>query len=236
MTASTPLRILLVEDDELFRLGLSTRLQRESSLKIVGEAVDGESAIELTNQTQPDVVLLDVVLPGLGGIEACRRIKQQHPDIPVLVLTSHSQKPLIEQLISAGASGFCLKGIEAETLFLALQSVAAGASWWDRRSTQEIRMACNAHLDSDIDSDVDSDIVPDNPPTRSDGDTSALTRREQEVLSLLATGQNNQEIAEQLNITTGTVRVHVHAILQKLDVRDRTQAAILAIQQDLTAS
>ena len=232
MTAPTPLRILLVEDDELFRLGLSTRLQRESSLKIVGEAIDGESAIELTHQTQPDVVLLDVVLPGLGGIEACRQIKQQHPDIPVLVLTSHSQKPLIEQLISAGASGFCLKGIEAKTLFLALQSVAAGASWWDRRSTQEIRMACNAHLDSDI----DSDIAPDNPPTRSDGNTSALTQREQEVLSLLATGQNNQEIAEQLNITTGTVRVHVHAILQKLDVRDRTQAAILALQQKLTAS
>ena len=138
MTVQKPLRILIVEDDELFRLGLATRLQREKSLQIVAEATDSESAIALTNQTQPDVVLLDVGLPGIGGVEACRQIKQQHPDPPVLVRTADSQKPLIEQLIAAGASGFCLKGIESQNLFLALQSVAVGASWWDPRSTQEI--------------------------------------------------------------------------------------------------
>ena len=222
MNAASPLRILLVEDDELFRLGLSTRLQREPSLDVVAEAVDGESAIELTNQTLPDIVLLDVGLPGIGGVEACRQIKQQHPDLPILVLTSHSQKPLIEQLVRAGASGFCLKGIEAETLILALQSVAAGASWWDRCSTLEIRTWASK--------------------TAPGGDTAAvalgdtespLTHREQEILALVATGQNNQEIAERLHITTGTVRVHVHAILQKLDVRDRTQAAIFALQHGI---
>ncbi len=220
MNATNPLRILLVEDDELFRLGLSTRLQRESQLEIVAEAPDGESAVELANQVQPDVVLLDVGLPGIGGVEACRQIKVQHPDLPVLILTSHSQKSLIEQLISAGASGFCLKGIEAESLILALQSVAVGASWWDKRSSQEIRAA---YADSPRAVATAANDTP-------------LTQREQEILALMAHGQSNQEIAQQLHITTGTVRVHVHAILQKLDVRDRTQAAIFALQQGFVKS
>lgn len=99
------LRVLLVEDDELFRLGLVVRLQQEKGIEIVAEAIDGEMAVELTNQYLPDVVLLDVGLPGIGGVEACRQIKQLHPNIPVLVLTSHFKKQLIEQLIAVGASG-----------------------------------------------------------------------------------------------------------------------------------
>ena len=216
MTTQHPLRILLVEDDELFRLGLSTRLQREPSLELVAEAHDGESAVELTCQQQFDIVLLDIGLPGIGGVEACRQIKQHHPDLPVLVLTSRSQQPLIEQLIAAGASGFCLKGIEAETLILALRSVAAGASWWDAGSTKEIRTT------------FEKKATPQ--PTVTTTITS-LTQREKEILALLALGKSNPEISQELHITTGTVRVHVHAILQKLEVRDRTQAAILALQQ-----
>ncbi|MGB3768534.1 MAG: response regulator transcription factor [Phormidesmis sp.] len=216
MTTQHPLRILLVEDDELFRLGLSTRLQREPSLELVAEAYDGESAVELTCQQQFDIVLLDIGLPGIGGVEACRQIKQHHPDLPVLVLTSRSQQPLIEQLIAAGASGFCLKGIEAETLILALRSVAAGASWWDAGSTKEIRTT------------FEKKATPQ--PTVTTTITS-LTQREKEILALLALGKSNPEISQELHITTGTVRVHVHAILQKLEVRDRTQAAILALQQ-----
>ncbi|MCZ0905090.1 response regulator transcription factor, partial [Microcoleus sp. HI-ES] len=98
-------------------------------------AEDGETAVELTQEHLPDVVVLDVGLPGIGGIEACRQIKQRHPAIPVLILTSHSQKSLIERLIAAGAQGYCLKGIAAETLVLAIRSVAAGASWWDQAAT-----------------------------------------------------------------------------------------------------
>lgn len=219
---TSSLRILLVEDDELFRLGLSTRLQQEPGLEVVAEAVDGETAVELSNQHLPDVVLLDVGLPGIGGVEACRQIKQQHPEIPVLVLTSHSQKPLIERLIAAGANGYSLKGIEAEVLILALRSVAAGASWWDKTGTAEIRAAIAN--------------TPAIPPTTDEPLANPLTRREQEILALVATGKTNQEIAELLHIATGTVRVHVHAILQKLEVRDRTQAAILAIQKGLVAT
>lgn len=219
---SAPLRILLVEDDELFRLGLCMRLRQEPGLDVVAEAVDGETAVELTNQHLPDVVLLDVGLPGVGGVEACRKIRQQHPETPVLVLTSHSQKQLIERLITAGASGYCLKGIEAEVLVLALRSVAAGASWWDQTGTAEIRAAVTGNPP-----------VPTKTPEESQ---SPLTQREQEILVLIAAGKTNQEIAELLHIATGTVRVHVHAILQKLEVRDRTQAAVLAIQKGLVAA
>ena len=229
----TPLRILIVEDDELFRLGLSTRFARESSVQVVAEAVDSESAITLANRVQPDVVLLDVALPGIGGVEACRQIKQQHPDLPVLVLTAHSQKSLIEQLIAAGASGFCLKGIEADTLFLAMRSVAVGASWWDRHSTKEIHSAYAAQPQESERATPVLSVGDRAHPTLTTSPLGSLTQREQEILSLMAKGYNNQEIAQQLNITAGTVRVHVHAILQKLNVRDRTQAVILALQTSL---
>jgi two-component system NarL family response regulator len=222
MKPTSTLRILLVEDDELFRLGLSVRLQQEPGIEIIAEAVDGETAVELTNQHLPDIVLLDVGLPGIGGVEACRQIKQQHPELPILVLTSHSQKPLIERLIAAGASGYCLKGIEAEVLVLALRSVVAGASWWDQTGTAEIRAAFGS---LDATGTKTAEAAP-----------SLLTQREQEILALIAAGKSNQEIAQRLHIATGTVRVHVHAILQKLEVRDRTQAAVLAIQKGYVAA
>ncbi|OUL36085.1 response regulator transcription factor [Nostoc sp. 106C] len=218
--SSTPIKILLVEDDELFRLGLRVRLQQEPGLEIVAEAEDGETAIEFVKQSLLDVVLLDVGLPGIGGIEACRLIKQQNPLLPILVLTSHSQKPLITRLIEAGAQGYCLKGIAAEKLVLALRSVAAGASWWDATATKEIRSSFSCEQ-----SQLDSENMtkPANP----------LTGREQEILSLLAAGKTNQEIAHTLYIAPGTVRVHIHAILQKLEVSDRTQAVVVALQKRL---
>ncbi len=216
---SASLRILLVEDDELFRLGLRMRLQ-EAGLEVVAEAEDGERAIELVNQYELDIILLDVGLPGVGGVEACRLIKQQHPNLPILVLTSHSEKLLISRLIAAGAQGYCLKGIEVEVLILALRSVAAGASWWDKTVTAEIRAAFGSKPN------LKATEILVNP----------LTRREQEILALIATGKTNQEIGALLYITPGTVRVHVHAILQKLEVRDRTQAAVLAIQKGLVAT
>ncbi|KOP28301.1 NagC family transcriptional regulator [Hapalosiphon sp. MRB220] len=218
--ASSPLKILLVEDDELFRLGLHVRLQQEPGLEIVAETEDGETAVELAKEHALDIVLLDVGLPGIGGIEACRQIKQLHPQLPVLVLTSHFQKPLISRLIAAGAQGYCLKGIAAEKLVLALRSVAAGASWWDETATQEIRSQFES---------IPGEKKLENLPVT----INTLTQREQEILSLIAQGKTNQEIAEALYITTGTVRVHVHAILHKLEVRDRTQAVIVAMQTGL---
>ncbi|WP_448602510.1 response regulator [Thermoleptolyngbya sp.] len=221
-----PLRLLLVEDDELFRLGLQVRMQQEAGIEIVAEAEDGETAIALIRQQPLDVVLLDIGLPGIGGLETCRQIKHIAPSLPVLVLTSQSQKSLIPQIIEAGAQGYCLKGIGAETLVLALRSVAAGASWWDAAATEEIRAA------------LDLRAAPPAAPSVPAANTAqlsaaSLTQRELEILALMSSGKNNQEIAAALYITPGTVRVHVHSILQKLDVRDRTQAVLAAIQQHL---
>lgn len=214
--------ILLVEDDELFRLGLTTRLQQEPTLHVAAEAEDGETAIALVNQQPFDVVLLDIGLPGIGGLEACRQIKQQHPDLPVLALTSHNQPALIARLIEAQAQGYCVKGIAAEALVLAIRSVALGATWWDAIASKEIQS-------------VFQTPAPVSQPNDTAADLPVLTKREQEILALMAAGQSNQEIADALYIAPGTVRVHVHAILQKLDVRDRTQAVILAMQRGLVS-
>lgn len=221
MTAQ-PITILLVEDDELFRLGLSVRLQQEPTLRVAAEAEDGETAIALVSQQPFDVVLLDIGLPGIGGIEACRQIKQQHSNLPVLALTSHNQPALIARLIEAQAQGYCVKGIAAEALVLAIRSVAMGATWWDAIASQEIQAAFRSPT-----------LEP--PPADAPTTLAALTKREQEILSLMVAGQSNQEIAETLYIAPGTARVHVHAILQKLAVRDRTQAVILAIQMGLVS-
>ena len=213
-----PIQILLVEDDELFRLGLSTRLQQEPTLHIAAEAEDGETALQQVLQNTFDIVILDVGLPGMGGVEACRQIKQQRPDLPVLVLTSHSQPTLIARLIEAQAQGYCVKGVDANALILAIQSVAAGASWWDSTATREIQAAFQGQQSASP-----LAVPPENP----------LTQREQEILTLIASGKSNSEIANELYISAGTVRVHVHAILQKLEVRDRTQAVVVALQMGI---
>jgi two-component system, NarL family, response regulator len=208
------LKLLLVEDDELFRLGLSTCLQRESAIKLVAEASDGETALQLVQQQTFDVVILDLGLPGLGGIETCRQLQRSYPTLPVLILTSHPDKNLVLKLIEIGAKGYCLKGIDAENLVLAIRSIAMGATWWDHNASNQIQMAIHQSRE----------------PTISTDDYQ-LTSRELEVLALIATGHTNQQIAEKLFITAGTARVHVHAILQKLNVTDRTQAAIIALQK-----
>jgi two-component system, NarL family, response regulator len=209
---SDSLRLLLVEDDELFRLGLLVRLQQEPSIQEVVEAEDGETALTIASQKSFDLVLLDIGLPGIGGIETCRQLKQQQPNLPVLVLTSREDPTLLNRLIALGIQGYCLKGIAAESLVLAVRSVVAGASWWDVMATQRIRQTV-----------MDVASLPTENP---------LTHREQEVLNLIAQGQSNSEIANTLYICKGTVRVHVHAILHKLQVSDRKQATQFAHAQN----
>jgi two-component system NarL family response regulator len=212
MTAN-PLKILLVEDDELFRLGLMVRLQMEAGIEIVAEAGDGETAVELVNRHPLDLVLLDLGLPRMSGLEACQQIHQRYPNLPILILTSREEKSLIPRSIDAGARGYCLKGIVAETLVLAIRSVVAGASWWDAMATDEIRSALS-HVPQ-------FEAHP------------SLTGREREILTLMAEGKSSQEIAEKLYIAPGTVRVHIHAILQKLGTSDRQQAILLAQKHNL---
>jgi len=206
----SPLRLLLVEDDELFRLGLMVRLQQEPNIEIVAEAEDGETAVDLANRHSLDLILLDIGLPRMSGLETCQQIKMEHPNLPILALTSRSEATLINRLIETGIQGFCLKGIDAQTLVLAIRSVVAGASWWDSKATDEIRTAFNQSSAQSLTPNL-----------------SLLTEREQEILSLIATGNTDQEIGDRLYIASGTVRVHIHAIVNKLGVRDRAQAVAL---------
>ncbi len=211
----SPLKILLVEDDELFRLGLQFRLQQEPDIEITAQAADGETAVELTNRHQLDLVLLDIGLPRMSGLAACRQIKIQQPQLPILALTSHSEQSLITKLIEAGVRGYCLKGVAPELLILAVRSVAAGASWWDRTATDEIRATM---LDARS-GQLQQAIV--------------LTNREREILASIVAGKTDRDIAQTLYIAPATVRVHVHAVLNKLGARDRSQAISIAKQQQL---
>jgi two-component system NarL family response regulator len=202
------LKILLVEDDELFRLGLQVRLQQETKIAGLVEASDGETAIDLAKAQTFDLVLLDIGLPGLGGLETCRQLKLNHPNLPILVLTSRNERSLISRLVTAGAQGYCLKGVTAETLILAMRSVIAGASWWDASATEEIQHTFQIQS---------SEIAADNLSSS-------------KILNLISEQKTNQEIAEILYISSGTVRVHIHTILHKLGVSDRKQA--IAIHND----
>ena len=215
------LKILLVEDDELFRLGLQVRLQQEPKIAILVEANDGETAIDLAKRQPFDLVLLDIGLPGLGGMETCRQLKLNHPNLPILVLTSRNERSLIARLVTAGAQGYCLKGVAAETLILAMRSVVAGASWWDATATAEIH-----NIFQNQSPEITSDEI-------SIAKVNTLTRREKEILMLLSVNKTNQEIAEMLYISSGTVRVHIHAILHKFGVSDRKQAIAIALQNNL---
>jgi two-component system, NarL family, response regulator len=213
--SSVPIRILLVEDDELFRLGLQSRLQQEPDIEIAAEAADGETAVELANRYPLDLVLLDVGLPRMSGLEACRQIKASVPQLPILALTSHSEQSLITRLIEAGVQGYCLKGIAAEMLILAVRSVAAGASWWDRIATAEIRSSMDARAEG-----LSQHAI-------------SLTNREREILKLIVAGKLDRDIAQTLYIAPATVRVHIHAMLHKLGARDRSHAILIAKQQHL---
>lgn len=215
---SNSLKLLLVEDDRLFRLGLTTCLQKEPIVETVVEAGDGETALDLATQQNFDLVILDLILPGLDGIETCHKFQKYHPHLPVLVLTSHPDKTLVLRLIEAGARGYCMKGIDERKLVLAIESIAAGATWWDFNASHQIY-----------------DAIKQSKQSSPAGDEYQLTTRELEVLTLIASGKTNKQIAETLFIAPGTVRVHVHTILHKLNVRDRTQAAIFALQQNLIA-
>jgi two-component system, NarL family, response regulator len=215
------IRILLVEDDELFRLGLSTRLVREGDLIVAAEAADGETAIELVQtDLEIDIAILDIGLPGIDGLETCQQMRLHRPDLRILVLTSNYQPQSIEDLIATNVNGYCLKGLASDSIVLAIRSIVAGASWWDNTASNEIFSAFR---------DPEKQLL----PTVETELITVLTKREQEILALVSMGKSNQEIATILYIATGTVRVHVHTILSKLSVRDRTQAAILAIKNGL---
>jgi two-component system, NarL family, response regulator len=218
---TSPITVLLVEDDPLFRMGLALVIRNHPQLELLGKVEDGESALEAIREQSPQIVLLDIGLPGLGGEETLVRIKREYPQVRVLVLTSREEARMVQKMLQAGADGYCLKGITPDHLVTVIKEVSAGNGWFDSKVLGHMR-----------------EVVTTEPSISVEGvgRAAALTEREQEVLQWIARGASNPEIGQYLHISSGTVRVHVHAILRKLGASDRTQAAVLALDQGLISS
>lgn len=211
MTTSQPIRVMLVDDHTMVRRGLATFLQISDNLELVGEADNGEEAIELCARLLPDVILMDMVMPDMDGVTATRLIREQFPTVQVIALTSFKEAGLVKSALQAGAIGYLLKDISAEELARAIRSAHAGQGTVDSEVTQGLIQAA----------------------TRPTAPGKDLTEREHEVLTLLVEGLNNTEIAEKLVVSPSTIKSHVSNILAKLDVTSRTEAAALAVRHHL---
>lgn len=207
------MKVIICDDQAIIRDGLELLLKLEKDIEIVGLAQDGAEAVELVDQAPPDLILMDLKMPGMNGVEATRRIRARHPDVKVLVLTTYDGDEWVFDAIRAGAAGYLLKDTPREVVIEAIRGTVAGKSFVDPVVTGKLlEQLANKQ-------EQPASLI-----------TDKLTDREVDVLHLIARGLSNAEIAEELHLSEGTVRNHVSAIFAKLDVADRTQAAILAIQ------
>ncbi|MDJ0589668.1 MAG: response regulator transcription factor [Pleurocapsa sp. MO_226.B13] len=202
--------LLLVDDQDIFRQGLATLLATEEDLEVVGQASNGQEAIALTEQLQPDVILMDVRMPICDGVSATREIHQRYPWLRILILTTFEDDEYVWQSLQAGAMGYILKRKSSEQMAIAIRAVAQGYS----------------QLSSAIAPKVFANLKPTSPS--STDVFKQLSPRELEVLKLVGQGKNNQEIAQTLHLSIGTVKNYITQILSKLSLRDRVAAALLA--------
>ena len=216
---SGPIRVLIADDQQMVRQGFSVLLNTKPDIDVIGQAVDGLDAVTKVAELAPDVVLMDIRMPELGGIEATRRITTATPHIKVLVLTTFDLDEYVYEALRAGASGFLLKDASADQLAEAVRVVAGGDALLAPGITRRL-IAEFSRLDN----------RPRAPLKERVGD---LTERETEVLALIAQGLSNAEIAERLVVAEQTVKTHVGRILVKLGLRDRTQAAVFAYESGL---
>ncbi len=197
--------VLIVDDHEVVREGLRLSLLRSPQIRVVGEAPDGETAIALAQRRRPDVVIMDLRMPGMDGIEATEEILKQAPDTAVIVFTAYSERALLSRSLESGAKGYILKEAPHETLLRAIEKVAKGETF------------------------VDPALMPNLIQGRDGGDS--LTQREREILQLLADGMSNADVAQRLFISQETVKSHVRHILVKLEADTRTQAVAIALRE-----
>lgn len=213
---STKQRILLVDDHEVVRLGLKALLDRHPNFEVVGEAGSAHDAVQQVEALQPDVVVMDIRLPGGSGIEACQEIAEKHPSSKVIMLTSYAEDEMLFSAIRAGAAGYVLKQIGGEDLVRAIEAVGRGEALLDpavtQRIFQEVRKAAREEEASAF---------------------STLTQQEKHVLLLVSEGKTNREIAKGLFLGEGTVRNYVSSILSKLGVSNRAEAAAYAVEHNL---
>jgi DNA-binding NarL/FixJ family response regulator len=213
------LRVIIVDDHALFRRGLEMVLENEADIEVVGEATDGQQAVDKTQELMPDVVLMDVRMPRRSGIEATHRIKELMPHVKIVVLTNSDEEADLYEAIKAGASGYLLKEISSEEVADAIRSVVQGHS--------RISPAMASKLLSEFQamSKRTDDRQPLAPPK--------LTERELQILRLVAKGLGNREIAQQLFISENTVKNHIRNILEKLQLHSRMEAVIYAVREKL---
>lgn len=208
------IKVLLVDDQGLIRQGLKALLELEPDLEIVGEAENGEVAINLVTQSQPDVVLMDIRMPIMDGVAATREIHKHFPGIKILVLTTFDDDEYVQAALQNGAMGYLLKDTPSEELAVAIRVVYKGYTQLGPGIVKKLLIQFSRVIPTDS---------PSVPPSLAE-----LTPREKEVLRLIATGASNREIAQKLYISEGTVKNHVTNMLNRLNLRDRTQAAIFA--------
>jgi two-component system, NarL family, response regulator LiaR len=211
MTQSHPIRVLLVDDHMVVRSGLSTVLSVFDDLKLVGEAGDGEEAVRVCEHLQPDVILMDLLMPKMDGVTAIKAIKTRWPQIQIIALTSFKEKEYVEGALKAGANGYLLKDVSAEELVNAIRKAVAGQPSLSPEAAQVLMK------------NVSEPALP----------YQEMTGREKEILALMVEGMSNNEIAERLIVSQSTVKFHVSNILSKLGVTGRTEAVALAVKHHL---
>ena len=212
MVQKNPIRVMIVDDHLMVRDGLKVFLCLHDDLDIVGEASDGQQAIARCDQLRPDVVLMDIVMPGMDGPTATKHIRDKHPTVQVIALTSFTEKELVQKAIQSGAIGYVLKDVDPDKLAEAVRDAHRGKGTIDTSAAQVL-------------------FVKDDQPSQGYN----LTSRESEILDLIVSGKTNGEIAQELSLSVGTVRFHVSNILSKLGVSNRTEAVSLALQHGLVS-
>lgn len=215
------INILIVEDHDLTRKGIIYGLNKSDHFKVIGEAIDGKEAIDQFKKLKPDLILMDIALPVINGIDATKAIKEIDPEIKVIMLTSYKDKDKVFASFSAGACGYCMKDIKIPGLIKIIEAVTEGGIWLDPQIASHI-MQLLPFLSKETPTKHHENAVKID-----------LTNREKEILQLISNGLNNKDIAEELSLSIYTVKNHVSNIINKLAVDDRTQAAIIALKEGL---
>ncbi|MBD2622571.1 MAG: response regulator transcription factor [Microcystis aeruginosa K13-05] len=209
------MRILIVEDDPLMQLGLEQALSEQPDFEIVGQASDGLAGVQLALSLRPDLVVMDIGLPRLDGIAATKQIKEGLANVHVVMLTSHTLQQEVIAALASGADAYCIKGASLDRLLAAIEAAKDGATYLDPQIAR---------------------LVMDNlkaPAVQPNPNLALLSEREMEVLKLIVEGKSNAEIAEQLYLSTNTIKTHVRGIMNKLAVDDRVQAAVIALRSGI---